>query len=151
MADFYYSINLVSQEDKAILNATRTLEEIHADRVSLQKKALAEIPEEQLLGWLLIEQSGILGHELHDVYIAIRLTQLLTPTGKRRRFSRALRMAGVPFVRVKRTPIGYEVAADGYLEVVLIANLKEAWPDIYEELRQRYNAPGGILPGEEEK
>lgn len=26
--------------------------------------------------------------------------------------------------------------------------LKAAWPGVYEELRQRYNAPGGILPGE---
>ena len=27
--------------------------------------------------------------------------------------------------------------------------LKAAWPDVYEELRERYNAPGGLLEGEQ--
>lgn len=26
--------------------------------------------------------------------------------------------------------------------------LKAAWPEVYEELRQRYNSPRGLLPGE---
>jgi hypothetical protein len=26
--------------------------------------------------------------------------------------------------------------------------LKAAWPEVYEELQQRYNAPRGLLPGE---
>ncbi len=26
--------------------------------------------------------------------------------------------------------------------------LKAAWPEVYEELKARYHAPGGILPGE---
>ena len=26
--------------------------------------------------------------------------------------------------------------------------LKAAWPEVYDELKQRYNAPGGVLPGE---
>lgn len=29
-----------------------------------------------------------------------------------------------------------------------IEKLKEAWPDVWHELRTRYNAPGGFLPGE---
>lgn len=28
--------------------------------------------------------------------------------------------------------------------------MKLAWPEVYEELRQRYNAPGGYLEGEKE-
>jgi len=26
--------------------------------------------------------------------------------------------------------------------------LRAAWPDVYEELQARYNAPSGLLPGE---
>jgi len=29
-----------------------------------------------------------------------------------------------------------------------LAILKEFWPDVYAELRARYNAPGGNLPGD---
>lgn len=29
-----------------------------------------------------------------------------------------------------------------------LAKLRSAWPEVYDELRQRYNAPGGLLPGE---
>lgn len=29
--------------------------------------------------------------------------------------------------------------------------LKLMWPEVYDELRKRYHAPGGILPGEKEK
>jgi hypothetical protein len=29
-----------------------------------------------------------------------------------------------------------------------LAKLKTAWPDIWTELQSRYNAPGGLLPGE---
>lgn len=29
-----------------------------------------------------------------------------------------------------------------------LVKLKEAWPDVYEELRERYNAPRGLLVGE---
>lgn len=28
------------------------------------------------------------------------------------------------------------------------AKLRRAWPDIYDELQKRYNAPQGLLPGE---
>lgn len=28
--------------------------------------------------------------------------------------------------------------------------LKGCWPDVFDELQARYNAPGGLLPGEEE-
>jgi len=27
--------------------------------------------------------------------------------------------------------------------------LKQAWPKVWDELQARYNAPGGLLPGEE--
>jgi hypothetical protein len=27
--------------------------------------------------------------------------------------------------------------------------MKRAWPEVWEELEQRYHAPGGILPGED--
>lgn len=30
------------------------------------------------------------------------------------------------------------------------ALLKEAFPDVYSELRERYNAPGGLLEGEQQ-
>jgi len=32
-----------------------------------------------------------------------------------------------------------------------LERLKSAWPDVYDELWARYNAPGGLLPGEEQK
>lgn len=32
-----------------------------------------------------------------------------------------------------------------------LAKLEEAWPEIIAELRERYNAPGGILPGDFEE
>ena len=129
MKDFYYAINALSQEEKAILNNKRTLEEIRDDRLLLQKKALEEIPEGQLPAWLLIEQSGIRGCQLYDVYIALKLTWILTATGKRRRINRALKMAGVPFVKVKRMDEGYLVADDGFYDVVLIAKLEEGKND----------------------
>ncbi|MFQ5886783.1 MAG: hypothetical protein ACE5II_06075, partial [Anaerolineae bacterium] len=31
-----------------------------------------------------------------------------------------------------------------------LEKLKAAWPQVWEELQARYNAPGGKLPGEEE-
>ncbi len=30
-----------------------------------------------------------------------------------------------------------------------LAKLKDAFPEVYQELVDRYNAPGGLLPGEE--
>jgi len=30
------------------------------------------------------------------------------------------------------------------------AKLKQAWPDVWDEMFARYNAPGGYLPGENE-
>jgi len=31
-----------------------------------------------------------------------------------------------------------------------LLKLKDAWPEVWTELQVRYNAPGGILPGEYE-
>jgi hypothetical protein len=31
-----------------------------------------------------------------------------------------------------------------------LEKLKSAWPDVYDDLVQHYNAPGGLLPGESE-
>jgi len=31
---------------------------------------------------------------------------------------------------------------------VNISLLKSCWPEVFQELRERYNAPGGYLPGE---
>jgi len=31
---------------------------------------------------------------------------------------------------------------------VNIGKLKHAWPEVWQELEARYNAPGGLLPGE---
>jgi hypothetical protein len=31
-----------------------------------------------------------------------------------------------------------------------LALLREAWPDVWAELDARYNAPGGVLPGDPE-
>jgi len=33
---------------------------------------------------------------------------------------------------------------------VNLALLQAAWPEVWVELKARYNAPGGLLPGEEE-
>jgi len=30
-----------------------------------------------------------------------------------------------------------------------IAKLKREWPELYEERKQRYNAPGGVLDGDD--
>jgi len=32
-----------------------------------------------------------------------------------------------------------------------LRKLRTAWPELYDELKVRYNAPGGILPGEEKE
>jgi len=29
------------------------------------------------------------------------------------------------------------------------SRLRAVWPDVWKELQERYNAPGGVLPGEE--
>jgi len=56
--------------------------------------------------------------------------------------------------------IGLEIAAQDYPFYSLIqaamrqadtenlGRLKQAWPNIWEELKARYNAPGGLLLGE---
>lgn len=56
---------------------------------------------------------------------------------------------------------GLEIAAKGYPFYALIqaamreadtdnlAKLKEAFPGVWEDLRARYHAPGGYLPGEQ--
>ena len=33
-------------------------------------------------------------------------------------------------------------------DTVNTAKIKAMWPELYEEFVQRYNAPGGLLPGE---
>ncbi len=48
----------------------------------------------------------------------------------------------------------------GFYAIIMAATLKAddnnfrkllaAWPDVVEERRERYNAPGGLLPGEKE-
>ncbi len=55
------------------------------------------------------------------------------------------------------------ISADdpGFYALIMAAVLKaddrnyrkllHAWPDIVEERRERYNAPGGLLPGEEQE
>jgi hypothetical protein len=32
-----------------------------------------------------------------------------------------------------------------------VEKLRAAWPEVWEELRARYNAPGGFLPGESKR
>lgn len=36
-------------------------------------------------------------------------------------------------------------------DTVNTAKIKAMWPELYEEFFQRYNAPGGLLPGESER
>ena len=123
---FYYSFNVLSFEESSIWNTTHTLEEIRDNRKSIMKKALEEIPKDELPRWILVNQMGILGNHPHDVYISFRREWLFTKKGRRRRVSRALRMMGVPFVKVRRAGVLdelYELADDGF-DVVAIAALK---------------------------
>jgi len=45
---------------------------------------------------------------------------------------------------------GLIMAAMRRADDVNIVKLRTCWPEVWAELRQRYDAPGGLLPGEEE-
>lgn len=123
LKEFHYSINPLSVEDKSLWNASHTLEEIRDNRETIMEQTLTEIPQEERHQWLLVDQLGILRNSLHDVYIVFKLTWLFTRKGRRRRVSRALRMMGVPLIKVKHVTGGIEPAEDGF-EVVHIGKLK---------------------------
>lgn len=40
------------------------------------------------------------------------------------------------------------MAAMRQADTVNAAKLRAAWPDVWDELQARYNAPGGLLPSE---
>ncbi len=123
--EFHYSINTLSQEDSTLWNGDHTLEEIRNNRVALRKKALElYVPVGELPEWCVVNQVGLLDNSLHDIYISFKRSWLFTKQGRRRQPSRALRMMGVPFVRVMRTHRGYEIALDGF-EVVHIGILNK--------------------------
>lgn len=41
------------------------------------------------------------------------------------------------------------MAAMRQADTVNVGKLRAAWPDVWDELQARYNAPGGLLPGEQ--
>ncbi len=47
------------------------------------------------------------------------------------------------------TPFGALImAAMAKADTANVEKLREAWPDVWEELNARYNAPGGLINGE---
>lgn len=45
---------------------------------------------------------------------------------------------------------GLIMAAMRKADTANLMKLRDSWPGVYDELRARYNAPGGLLPGEED-
>lgn len=111
---FHYSVNLLSIQQQSEWTMSHTIQERRDQIKALKEKALEQIPAEELLKWVLVDQYGILNNTVHDVFIAFPLIWLFTKAGQHRRPSRALRMIGVPFVK---TTWGEEV--------VVIAGLKD--------------------------
>ena len=57
------------------------------------------------------------------------------------RVSASLELQGVPFYALI-------MAAALRADTTNLAKLRRAWPEVVAELEARYNAPGGLLPGE---
>ncbi len=121
--EYHYSVNPLSYEISKIWRSEHTLEEICANRHRLMEQALTQIPIEERPNWILVNRAGLLNNLLHEIYIAFKLFWLVTPKGRIRSSSIALKMVGVPFIKVKWVPNGLEIAGDG-VEVVQIAGLK---------------------------
>lgn len=52
-------------------------------------------------------------------------------------------------IEIKNYPFyGLIMAAMRQADTENLRRLREAFPDIYQELQERYHAPGGFLPGE---
>lgn len=129
--EFHYSVNSLSQDDAALWNACHTLEEIHNNTEALKKRALEHIPVDELSKWVIVSQVGLLGNSLYGVYISFKYSCLFTKKGRHRQAFRALRMMGVPFIKVDRMHKGYEVSPDGF-EVVHIERLRKIKEEQYD-------------------
>ena len=57
------------------------------------------------------------------------------------RVSASLELRDVPFYALV-------MAAARRADTTNLAKLRRAWPEVVAELEARYNAPGGLLPGE---
>lgn len=57
-------------------------------------------------------------------------------------------MFSLEIFRTRPTFKAVIMAAMRQADSVNIEKLKASWPDVWEELQGRYNAPGGWLPGE---
>ncbi len=124
---YRYSFNVLSREQKTDWNMSHTLVEVKENRQLIIHKALEGIPQDELLLWILVDQPGIIGNALHDVYIAFRISSWLPPKGRTRSIYRTLKMLGVPFTNVTLGNQGYEPAdADLWnsFPVVVIRELK---------------------------
>ena len=58
------------------------------------------------------------------------------------RVSASLELRDAPFYALV-------MAAARRADTTNLAKLRRAWPEVVAELEARYNAPGGLLPGEE--
>ena len=120
--EFHYSVNLLSQEMSEILNRERTLEEIRDNR-RLYHQVLTQIPIDERQNWVIVNRAGLLNNSLHEVYIAFKLFWLLTLKGRLRPPTKALKMVGVPFIKIKWAINRIEIADDG-VEVIDLVRLK---------------------------
>ena len=125
---FYYSVDMVSKYGDIEWERGYKLDELRRmkeqPRKALVDKLSKEVTKARLSQWVLSGGIGFRSGELHHVYIAFNLSWLFTRTGRKRDISRALKMMGVPFIKIALCDNGeFGITPDGVEEVIDIGNL----------------------------
>lgn len=121
---FYFSVDPISLEEKEKWNSEHTLLEIKEHNDAVRDESIKMVPPPERHKWFIVDQMGVQGSAFYRVYISFRIAECITPKGRRRRFSRVLRMIEVPFTRYKYVDGIPTPAEDGMAEAVDIEKLK---------------------------
>ena len=125
---FYYSVDMVTKYGDIEWEREYKRDELRRmrqqPRKALMDKLSKEVPKDRLPQWVISGGIGFRFEELHHVYIAFNLSWLFTRTGRDRSISRALKMMGVPFIKVDWCHNEkYRITPDGDFEVIDIGKL----------------------------